>query len=457
MMSDVAPRVSIVLPAYQHAAHVGETVRAVLAQSFAAWELLVVDDGSTDGTGDVVAGIAVERGDRRVRLERRSHGGVSVARNAALAEVRGDYVAFLDADDPWPPDRLGALVQALDADPDLGLAYTDRLEVDDGGRPLRLRVGPAHASPDNLLRGFPFAPSDCLVRRSWARQAVFPPGIVINEDREYFFRLHLAGCAMRKVDAPLARRRRYPGRTFSDLDGLLADRLHVLDRALGHPACPDALRARRPGLRRRIFRDLAWVAVEARDTDRARRWLVRGIDGPGPARGPRHAGPRGDALDRWLVWSGLRYGDDPEPALRWLFDRFPRRVQALRPAEDRVVRGALLRAGLREHVWGRVDRAEAFLERAGPDAPVGLVEDWVVRQLARLDATTPRDRVPGDPRARARIAAALEALGRDGRRAAGRVRLAGAAGRARVVVAAGAAAGAGGAAGAETWSGERPC
>ncbi len=411
------PRVSIVMPAYQHAAHIGETVRSVLGQSFAAWELLVVDDGSTDGTGDVVAGIGAERRDPRIRLWRAPHAGVAAARNTALHAARGEYVAFLDADDPWSPDRLAALVGALDADPDTGLVFTDRLEIDDAGRPLRLRVAPGRVTANGLLRGFPFAPSDCLVRRSWARRVAFPPGIVINEDRDYFFRLYLAGCAMRKVDAPLGRRRRYPGRTFHDLPGLLADRLRILDRALAHEDCPAPVRGRSGAYRRAIYRDLAWLAVEARDARLARRWLPAGV----PPGRQSHGGTRDD-LDRWLVWSALRHGGDPEPGLRWFYDRLPTRLHELRSTGDRVVRSALLRAGLREQLWGRDGRAGEYLDRAGTGAPVELVEGWVVGQLDRLDATTPRDRVAGDPAARARIAGALDALGPDGRALAERIR-----------------------------------
>lgn len=99
--------VSIITPAYRAAAHIGETIRSVQAQDYTDWEMLIVDDCSPDGTADVVARYAAA--DSRIGLIRRAkNGGPAAARSAALAMARGRWVAFLDSDDLWLPNKLSA-------------------------------------------------------------------------------------------------------------------------------------------------------------------------------------------------------------------------------------------------------------------------------------------------------------------------------------------------------------
>lgn len=135
----MAPRISIVMPCYNAAAHLPVSTASVLAQDFADWELIIVDDGSTDESPTWLAGLE----DPRIQVVRQANGGVSAARNRALAMARGDCVAFLDADDTWAPDFLRRMLTALDGDPAAVLAYC-------GWQNLGLPGG----------RGEPFVPPD---------------------------------------------------------------------------------------------------------------------------------------------------------------------------------------------------------------------------------------------------------------------------------------------------------
>lgn len=115
----MTPAVSIVMPCYNAAEHLPSSVGSVLAQTFDNWELIAVDDGSTDGTARWLRA----QTDPRIRVVTQSNQGVSAARNAGLQAARAEYVAFLDADDTWSPDCLTHLHAALAAAPKAVLAY----------------------------------------------------------------------------------------------------------------------------------------------------------------------------------------------------------------------------------------------------------------------------------------------------------------------------------------------
>jgi glycosyltransferase involved in cell wall biosynthesis len=114
--STALPDVSVVLPAYNVREHIGEAIDSVLAQGIEAMEIIVVDDGSHDGTADFVA-----EHYPAVRLYRKANGGAATARNLGMQQARGRYVAFLDADDVWLPGKLRIQLGYLEQHPDLRL------------------------------------------------------------------------------------------------------------------------------------------------------------------------------------------------------------------------------------------------------------------------------------------------------------------------------------------------
>ncbi|MDE2485979.1 MAG: glycosyltransferase family 2 protein [Alphaproteobacteria bacterium] len=129
------PKVSVIVPAYNAEAFVGRTLASLRAQTFTDFEAIVVDDGSTDGTAAVVAEIAAA--DPRVRLIRQPNGGVAAARNRALAEARGPYVANLDADDLWRPQFLERTLAVLEqAGEGAVFAFARSLWIDEQDRLL---------------------------------------------------------------------------------------------------------------------------------------------------------------------------------------------------------------------------------------------------------------------------------------------------------------------------------
>lgn len=128
--SSGAPRVSVVIPAYNAAGCIRRAVESVFAQTYRDLELLVVDDGSTDATRAVLIGYG-----NRLTLLTQANSGPAAARNRGLAQARGDYVAFLDADDYWLPEKLARQVALLDAQPAIGFCSTATTVVDRVGNP----------------------------------------------------------------------------------------------------------------------------------------------------------------------------------------------------------------------------------------------------------------------------------------------------------------------------------
>jgi glycosyltransferase involved in cell wall biosynthesis len=129
-----APRVSVIVPVYNRATLLPLAVRSVFEQTFADWELIIADDGSTDGTANE---LARWRDSPRVRvIDLRHSGNPAVARNVAIRAARGEFLAFLDSDDLWMPDKLARQLASLRTRPARRWSYTGFVHVDVDGRPL---------------------------------------------------------------------------------------------------------------------------------------------------------------------------------------------------------------------------------------------------------------------------------------------------------------------------------
>ncbi len=124
------PLVSVIIPAYNAAAFIRQTLVSVLSQSYRNLEIIVVDDGSTDQTAEIVKSIA--KSDHRLILLRQSNQGVAVARNLAIEKSRGEFIAPIDADDIWHPEKIKKQVKCmLESGPAVGLVYTWFMRIDE--------------------------------------------------------------------------------------------------------------------------------------------------------------------------------------------------------------------------------------------------------------------------------------------------------------------------------------
>ena len=171
------PKVSVVIPAYNTEQFLAETIRSVLDQTYGDYEVIVVDDGSSDGTLGVAR--SFEPG---VKVLSQPNGGPASARNLAIRDARGDYIAFLDSDDLWTKDKLEEQVAFMERNPAVDLVYSEALMFtgNNGDRKVSEKFGfPYDPSFRSLLFGNYIPNSTVMIRRS----CVDKVGL-LNERRE---------------------------------------------------------------------------------------------------------------------------------------------------------------------------------------------------------------------------------------------------------------------------------
>jgi len=228
--------VSVVIPTYNLAQFLPEAVESVRAQGWPDFEIIVVDDGSTDDTGRVLERLAR---DREVRCFRQENAGAASARNRGIGEARKAWVAFLDADDFWNAGKLAAQFEALGRKPSARFSYTDeRLRFEDGteaDRASRARTGPLLPQ---LLVGNIFATPTALVRRDcFDAVGLFDTRLRTGEDWDMWMRL-AAHFESVRVAQPLTTVRAASRVKFS-LEVMERCTLLVLERLF---ACPHVAR-----------------------------------------------------------------------------------------------------------------------------------------------------------------------------------------------------------------------
>jgi GT2 family glycosyltransferase len=264
-----ASAISLVIPTYNRGDLIGETIDSALRQTRPFAEIIVVDDGSTDGTAAVLAGYG-----GRIRVIRVANGGVQRARNTGVAAARADWIALCDSDDLLDPAYCALLGDWLEAQPACDAVYCNFIAFGAGGdQPDKFAQAPAGFF-DGAQRDGPFW---CDIPELYVRmldyQPLFPSGSLIRkatyqaiggydprfnrvgaEDLEFTLRL-AAVCRISLCATPLVRVRKHGGNDSTDNDRQLRGEVQILEFALGqHPAAQRYRAAIERGIdRRRLF------------------------------------------------------------------------------------------------------------------------------------------------------------------------------------------------------------
>ena len=219
--------VGVIIPVFNRTGYLGETIRSVLAQSYDGWQLMVVDDGSSEDVSAVLA----QFDDERIRLARQENQGNAAARNTGIEQTASEYVICLDSDDVWHGEMLADSVRILELEPTVDVVYTQRQLIDAKGV---LMPGPPAPGPyegeilDALLMGYPILPSSALVRRScFERWGMFTPGL---DDWDLWLRWAAQGCSFRHLERPLLNYRIHDQNFNLDWDKRCETHMAILDR-----------------------------------------------------------------------------------------------------------------------------------------------------------------------------------------------------------------------------------
>ncbi|MEA5512660.1 glycosyltransferase family A protein [Nodularia sp. UHCC 0506] len=194
-MTNINPMVTVIIPAYNAAEFLPATITSVQQQTFSDWELLIINDGSTDDTVAVIR--QYQETDHRIHLIEQINQGVSTARNLGIAKSKGEIIAFLDADDQWLPDKLQQHLQQFQSHPQLGVSFAQVEILNQTGEP----TGQVSSSrlinlkPEHLLSENPTTTTSNWVvcKEVFAQVGGFSPDMSYSEDLEWLLRVICTG------------------------------------------------------------------------------------------------------------------------------------------------------------------------------------------------------------------------------------------------------------------------
>ncbi|MCK5580789.1 MAG: glycosyltransferase [Candidatus Omnitrophica bacterium] len=274
------PRVSVVIPVYNASQCLPAAMKSVLTQSYQDFEVVVVDDGSTDDTKTIIMTFASTYPEK-IKYVYQKNSGVSVARNTGITNAAGQWIAFLDSDDSWASDHLESLVKAMEADNDTALVHSDIVKIKDNGdeigRPVRntaLLSGKIFRSL--FLREADIATSTVLFKKEcWEDVGSFDEHLTYLgcEDRDFWLRL-ARKYNVRYVDKASVYYRVSDHSMSRSHAKMLEARLYVINKYSSD--CLEARELKRLALAK-VYRDLGDQALMKQDFVSAKKWYIKSL------------------------------------------------------------------------------------------------------------------------------------------------------------------------------------
>lgn len=274
------PKVSVNIPCFNSSKFIAGTIQSVLAQTFQDFEIVIIDDGSEDATGDIVRSFK----DSRIKYTYKKNEGLAKARNSGLASSGGEYIAFIDHDDLWLPTKLEKQIKIIEACPDVSLIYSNFYWLYANGAKKIVLKGeqPADDAFEKLLYNYPIGLLTAVIRKKTLSELGigFDEKLALAEEYDVFMRIAYDR-KIAYVDEPLAVYRFHPDRQSVILRDKLPDEFEYVINGLSraHPDIksryPDAigsmaskinflraktaLSAKNPRKARAILQDSKWV------------------------------------------------------------------------------------------------------------------------------------------------------------------------------------------------------
>lgn len=284
-MSDTLPLVSVVIPTFNRCGLVQQAIDSVFAQTYPAYEVVVVDDGSTDGTEQALA----DRFGEQIRYIWQDNQGESVARNAGISMATGEYIALLDSDDIWLPDKLSQQVLLIESSSRVCMVGCQAWLIDFQGQrlddtPLGSGLEPADLSLESLLLSNRFGGGSIgLIRRGALEQVGgFDADIRFGEDWDLWLRLR-AQWDFAFIPVPLACIRRHVNTQChlprpENIERVLSDHFRLLGKAFATLPPDSELVYLRPRSFARQYAEAAFASYAWGRHVQAKEWLARAIE-----------------------------------------------------------------------------------------------------------------------------------------------------------------------------------
>lgn len=229
-MTNSSPLVSIILPTYNGAPFLPESVESILAQTYNPYEVIIVDDGSTDNTKEVLKPFAQKI--RYINLEQNK--GLPVARNTGIRLAQGEYIAFIDADDLWLPEKLQTNVEYFGRHPDVGMVYSGHTNIDEKGRTLNGGVKKRLPSGKIFFQLYSeqnfIIPSSVVVRKEvFETTGLFDEQLVNCQDWDMWLRIAFY-FKIEGINEPLVKYRHNPHSLSKNRNNVLKYQKLVIDK-----------------------------------------------------------------------------------------------------------------------------------------------------------------------------------------------------------------------------------
>lgn len=233
--------VDIIIPAYNAARYLPAAIESVIAQTFEDWRIVLVDDGSTDNTADVVAPFVYRLGPK-LKYIKQSNRGLPAARNVAIANSSAEFLALLDADDVWLPCRLSESLKCFEGRPQVGLTYGFNDRIDPEGKIVdtfdrRQKHGEGRIAPYIYMRKVDLnCPTVTFRRKCVDEVGPFDESLRATEDRDLWLRIALR-YEVALVPKVIAHYRMSPNSMSADSGRMLEAQVQFIEKYYGAPGC----------------------------------------------------------------------------------------------------------------------------------------------------------------------------------------------------------------------------
>ena len=224
------PKISVITPTFNSACFLPDTIESVLTQTLQDWEMIIVDDGSTDNTQEVVARY-LRSHPGKIKYFRQDNGGTAQARNRAIRESKGEYLAFLDADDLWLPEKLAVQIPTMEAHPELCLISSETYAIDaQNNRIGHWKVAQMPNTFEYLLEANHIYNLTVIARKSCVeRIGYFDERLKVSQDYDLWLRL-VKRFPFKVLYTPLAQYRVHLNNISKNTKQRLKNHLYILNK-----------------------------------------------------------------------------------------------------------------------------------------------------------------------------------------------------------------------------------